>query len=232
MIKMPDDLKATAHLVDYEPLTLDEDHLNALSKKWESASAYFRNQADWPKTQPGTVWDPQSSWVRGHDRPLDAFVDFYENYPRKHCYSVAAQAPPVAGALNNIAGIIVSHKHAAYQALGAAKNDLSRDGHMFGSKYLKVFGAHLYLPGVQGEYGEDVDADFATVDALREHLRQLNQQTQASIDTQVKIIEQAGAALDRVADNAAQATNVLPDGPQTVSTGAPGTYEHWVEHGR
>jgi hypothetical protein len=232
MIKMPDDLAATAHLVGYEPLTLDEDQLNALSKKWEIASAYFRNQADWPKIQPGTVWDPQTSWVRGHDRPLDAFVDFYENYPRKHWYTVAAQAPPVAGALNNIAGIVVSHKRAAYQALEAAKNDLSRGGHLFGPKYLKVLGAHLYLPGVQGAYGEDVDADFATVDALREHLRQLNHRTQASIDAQAKIIEQAGAALDRVADNAAQATSVLPDGPLTVSSGAPSTYEHWVEFGR
>jgi hypothetical protein len=232
MIKMPDDLAATAHLVGYEPLTLDEDQLNALSKKWEIASAYFRNQADWPKIQPGTVWDPQTSWVRGHDRPLDAFVDFYENYPRKHLYSVAAQAPAVAGALNNVAGIVVSHKRAAYQALDAAKNDLSRGGHLFGPKYLKVLGARLYLPGVQGAYGEDVDADFATVDALREQLRQLNERTQASIDVQVKIIEQAGAALDRVADNAAQATNVLPDGPQTVSSGAPSTYEHWVEYGR
>ena len=142
MIKMPDDLAATAHLVDHEPLTLDEDHLNALS------------------------------------------------------------------------------------------NDLSRGGHLFGPKYLKVFGAHLYLPGVQGAYGKDVDADFATVDALREHLRQLNQRTQASIDAQAKIIEQAGAALDRVAGNAAQATSVLPDGPLTVSSGAPSTYEHWVEFGR
>jgi len=72
MIKMPDDLAATAHLVGYEPLTLDEDQLNALSKKWEIASAYFRNQADWPKTQPGTVWDPQTSWVRGHASPVAA----------------------------------------------------------------------------------------------------------------------------------------------------------------
>lgn len=178
------------------------------------------------------MWDPNTSWERGKDRPLDAFVEFYENYPRKHYHTVATQTGPVAGALNNIAGIILSHRKAAYAALEAARKDLSRDGHMFGAKYVTVLGMHLYLPGLTGEDGDLVDEDFATIDTLKGHLGRLNQQTQQSINAQVKIIDQAGAALDRVADNAAKATAPLPDGPDYVSAGNPDSYEQWVEHGR
>jgi hypothetical protein len=232
MLKMPDELAETAKFAGYQPPDLDEDILHELAKRWTTAADYFNKSADWPKEQPGTVWDPTTSWERGKDRPLDAFVDFYENYPRKHYYTVAAQAAPVAGALNNVAGILLSHRKAAYAALDAARKDLSRGGHMFGPKYITVLGMHLYLPGLTGEDGDLVDEDFATVDALKEHLGQLNRQTQQQINAQVKIIDQADAALDRVADNAAKATAPLPDGPAHVAAGNPDSYEQWVKTGR
>jgi hypothetical protein len=232
VLKMPDELAETAKLAGYQPPGVDEEILHELATAWTTAAGDFTANADWPMKQPGTVWDSNTSWVRGKDRPLDAFVEFYENYPRKHYHTVAAQTGPVAGALNSIAGIILNHRKAAYAALEAARKNLSRDGHMFGAKYVTVLGMHLYLPGLTGEDSDLVDEDFGTVDALKDQLGRLNQQTQQSINAQVKIIDQAGAALDRVADNAAKATAPLPNGPEYVSSGIPSSYEHWVEHGR
>jgi hypothetical protein len=225
MIKMPADLAETARLADYTPLDIDEDKLHSLSKSWGSVEKVLQRQANAPIETPGTVWDPTTPWVRGNDRPLDALVEFYDNYPRNHYYSIAAQAPAVAGALNNIAGIVVNHKRAAYKALQSAKDQLSRGGHMLGGAYHKVLFFHI-----KGENASDGDADAATVVATKEFLQNLNHQTQVSIDEQAKIIALATKALDRVSDNATKTMNSLPGGSEYTAH-PPDDYDYWVSTG-
>jgi hypothetical protein len=224
MIEMPADLAKTAELVGYTPLAIDEDKLHSLSESWRTVEKVVRWQADGPMKAPGTVWDPTTSWARGHDRPLDAFVDFYENYPRNHYHSIAAQAPAVAGALNNMAGIVVSHKRAAYKALQTAYDQLSRGGHMLGGAYYKVGFIHI-----KGEDGADGDADVAAINAASEFVQKLNHQTQMSINQQANIIAQATKALDRVSDNATKTINSLPGG--SAKPGDLLDYDSWVASG-
>lgn len=171
------------------------------------------------------MWDPNTSWERGKDRPLDAFVEFYENYPRNHYYTVAAQATAVAGALNNIAGIVVSHKKAAYETLKTAKDVLSRGGHMLGGAYHTVLFFHVH-----GESESDVDTDSAAIKTAMDSLKKLNQQTQDLIDAQVKIITSATKALDGVSDNATKTTGALPGGSEYTRT-SPDDYKFWVRSG-
>jgi hypothetical protein len=222
MIKMPADLTETAKLVGYTPLAIDEDKLHSLSKSWGAVEKIFQQEANAPMETPGTVWDPTTSWVRGNDRPLDAFVEFYDNYPRNHYYSIAAQAPAVAGALNNIAGIVINHKRAAYKALQSAKDQLSRGGHMLGGAYHTVLFFHI-----KGESESDGDADSATIVAAMGYLRKLNQQTQISINEQASILAQATKALDRVSDHATKTMNALPGGSAYTAV-PPFGYDDWA----
>jgi hypothetical protein len=223
MIEMPAELAKTAELVGYTPLDIDEDKLQFLSKIWRSVENIFQRQADAPLETPGTFWDPTTQWVRGSDRALDAFVDFYENYPGHHYASIAAQAPVVAGALNNVAGIVISHKRAAYKALQAAYDQLSRRGHMLGGAYHTLLGI---IP-IKGEDGDDGDADVAAINVAMQFVRKLNSQTQASINQQANIIAQATKALDRVSDNATKTTSALTGGSDAYTT-RPDNYNLWA----
>ncbi|MGI5232710.1 hypothetical protein [Actinoallomurus sp. CA-142502] len=225
MIKMPDDLVETARLVGYTPIAINEDKLTSLAKSWGVAEKTFKNMVDQPMKAPGSVWDPTTTWERGNDRPLDAFTDFWENYPRKHFHTVAAQGPVVAGALNNIAGIIAGHKKAAYETLKSTKDVLSRGGHMLGGAYHTVLFFH-----VKGESESDVDTDSAAINAAMDSLKKLNQHTQDLIDAQVKIITAATSALDGVSDNATKTTGALPGGSDYAKS-TPDDYQYWVSSG-
>ncbi|WP_345459390.1 hypothetical protein [Actinoallomurus oryzae] len=222
---MPDDLVETARLVGYTPIAINEDKLASLAKSWGKAEGVYKAMVDTPMKASGTVWDPTTTWERGNDRPLDAFTEFYENYPRKHFHTVAAQGRAVAGALNNIAGIIANHKTAAYKTLKVAKDVLSRGGHMLGGAYHTVLFFHIH-----GESESDVETDSAAIRTAMDSLKKLNQHTQDLIDAQVKIITSATKALDRVSDNATKTTGALPGGAEYVKT-APDGYQFWVESG-
>ncbi|WP_285583012.1 hypothetical protein [Actinoallomurus iriomotensis] len=220
---MPDDLVETARLVGYTPIAINEDKLTSLAKSWGVAEKTFKNMVDQPMKTPGSVWDPTTTWERGNDRPLDAFTDFWENYPRKHFHTVAAQGPVVAGALNNIAGIIAGHKKAAYKTLKSVKDVLSRDGHTLGD-HTVLFFFH------RGISESDADTDSAAITAAMDSLKKLNRHTQDLIDAQVKIITAATSALDGVSDNATKTTGALPGGSDYAKS-TPDDYQYWVSSG-
>ena len=232
MIELPDDLIDTAKLVapDYTFPVLNEDGLHLHSKSWLASQDVAKGMVDIPMKQPGTIWDASMPWVRGHDRPLDAFVEFWENQPRAHHYRLATEAVAVAGALNNIAGVIGNHKRAAIKILKAAKDDLSRDYHLLGARHV-YFGYHTGHQTLGNETSERRQEDLKTIADTKAALQKLDKTTRDDIDRQVVIIDKAAIAVGHVSEAAWKIVDGLPGKKPWMKYGGPKSYEDWVTFG-
>lgn len=211
MASLPTDLLATAKLVEYRPLPLNADGLHKTSKLWLQMAEACLKKADDPTKKPGTVWDVNTSWQRGNDPALDAFVAFFDNYPRTQYHDAAKLSPKIAAALNNLAGIAASHHTAANKALKAARDELSKSGHMLGGSYHTVLFFHVH-----GESGSAADADSAVITKTMAYLKKLNEQTKALINLQTSVIDALIGSLQQISDNARKATATLPGGAKYV----------------
>lgn len=214
MIKYPKDLIKTAELVGYKPMTLNEDVIGDLSKYWLRVGKIIKQETDWPKKETSTIWDPNVIWSHGHDRPLDTFVEFYDDYPIKHGHDAAAQAPTISGALNSVAAIVTTHKYAAIAALKVAKDHLSGNGHILGSQFHSILGIHLQ------RYTSHDQEDRQTINTVSNYLSRLNNQTTSDIDTQVKIISKASATFDSIIGNIAATVASLRGASKDIKSSA------------
>jgi hypothetical protein len=204
-IKFPDDLTQVAKLLQYTTWPhLDEDLIHTHAKEWLGSANDFKRIVDYPAAaQADTIFDPNSDWSRGHDMPLDTFMDFWRNNPEANYHAAAAQAPAIAGALNNVAGIVVSHKVAAINALQNAKDTLSQQYHLLGdseNSFFGFFGTH----GTETLATESADRrkqDETTITVTSGYLQKLTGDTQQALDNQLKIIDKARDAFDGISSS-------------------------------
>ena len=225
MIEYPKDLAGTMELVGYKPLTLNEDVIADLSKYWLRAGTIISGETDRPKKDPDAIW--KASWSRGHDRPLDAFVEFYDSYPLKHGHDAAAQAPKISSALNGVAAIVTAHKHTAITALQTTKKYLSGNGHILGPTFHSFLGVHLQ------RYTSHDQEDRKTISTASDYLAALNNETTSEIDTQTKIINMASANFDGILRNIAATVESLRGVPQYMKQEAQNPRDRnygWFDH--
>ena len=139
-IDLPSDLQDTVRLLYATSESgwvrwpsIDEEQMGVYAQSWLDAAKTLTATVDDPMTTSGTIWNSTISWERGDDKALDAFLNFWTEYPHAHYHSAASQATAVAWALVSSAKIIVHYKHAYQGFVRAAKDELTQDYHALGA---------------------------------------------------------------------------------------------------
>jgi hypothetical protein len=237
MIDLPSDLVTTVRILvvmsDQDQAScawpaIDEDQIGVHARSWSDAATTLTSTVQDPMTVRGTIWLPTTPWAAGNDKPLDAFINFWMQYPYAHYSLAAKQATATSGALNNIAGIIKSYKISFIKIVQATKNELSRTYHALGASHTVGFfhtGGEANLPygAMSLENGDNFSTiapnesagraseDQAAINSCVSQLVKLATTVRQDIALQVRTIDLANGAMDSIKKNAAQAGAALPD---------------------
>jgi hypothetical protein len=233
MIELPSELQDTVRLVyattrdqRVQWPDIDEDQMAVHSASWSDAAKTLTGTVETPMAAKGTIWIPTTPWQAGDDQPLDAFVNFWMNFPYMHYKLAAKQASAVSGALNNAAGVIKSYKVAYIGYVQTAQSELVQDWHALGSTHwYSPFSTEVSIPngGWSAAYGETLQQiapneaggrlaqDQTAIGTCKQNLQNLSDSTHQKLAVHAKIIDQATTVLSGIAKNAQQAVAVLPD---------------------